>query len=180
MKTNNATTRQRLGSLALTTAFLFLVACIAPRTPPPTETSVPTPTQSFPPTSTPTAAPTAQPSPTAQRTPTTPPRDIVLTAPEEGATIGSPVAVEGRVSVMPFEGTLRGRVYNEAGEVVSEEPIQTLPDDEGELGGPGTFSGSIPFQVDATGPGRVEVAEISARDGSIVTSAVVSVTLTTD
>jgi hypothetical protein len=106
-------------------------------------------------------------------------RDITLTAPEEGATVASPVEVQGRVSVMPFEANLRGRVYDADGKVVGEEPIQVQPDVEGELGGPGTFTGTIPFQVNVAGPGHVEVAEISARDGSIVVSATVVVTLTT-
>jgi len=157
----------------LTTALLSLIGCGALATPPPTETLVPTPTQWFPPTSTPTAIPTPVP------TPTMPLREIVLKAPEEGATVASPVHVEGRVSVMPFEANLRGRVSSSEGQVLGEKPIQVRPDVEGELGGPGTFAASIPFQVDATGPGSVEVAEISARDGSIVVSATVAVTLTT-
>jgi hypothetical protein len=103
----------------------------------------------------------------------------VLTAPKEGATVGSPVEVEGRVSVMPFEANLRGRAYDVEGQVVGEAPIQVRPDVEGDLGGPGAFSGAIPFEVDATCPGYVEVAEISARDGSVVVSETVVVTLTT-
>lgn len=110
--------------------------------------------------------------------PTTPPRKIVLAAPEEDTTVTNPVEVRGRVSVMPFEGHLRGRVYDAQGQVVGEAPIQAQPDTEGELGGPGTFSGTIPFQVETSGPGRVEIAEISARDGSVVVSATAAVTLT--
>jgi len=167
MKTNDTRIPRQLNPLALTTALLFLVACTAPATPPPTETLVPTPTQWVPPTATPTT------------TPTTPSREIVLAAPEESTVVNSPVKVEGRVSVMPFEANLRGRVYDAQGRVVGEEPIQVRPDVEGELGGPGTFSGAIPFEIESAGPGRVEVAEISARDGSVVVSATVVVTLTT-
>jgi hypothetical protein len=108
-----------------------------------------------------------------------PHREIELTAPDEGATVASPVGVEGRVSVMPFEANLRGRVYNAEGQVVGEAPIQVRPDVEGDLGGPGAFGGAIPFEVDATCPGYVEVAEISARDGSVVVSETAVVTLTT-
>jgi hypothetical protein len=115
--------------------------------------------------------------PTPSPTPTTPPRDITLTAPEEGATVNSPVEVRGRVTVMPFEGTLRGRVYNAQGQVVGEAPIQARADAEGEMGGPGAYSGIIPFQAETSGPGRVEIAELSARDGSLVVSAAVRVTL---
>jgi hypothetical protein len=62
---------------------------------------------------------------------------------------------------------------------VGEEPIQARPDVEGELGGPGSFSGIIPFEIENSGPGRIELAEISARDGSIVVSATVNVILST-
>ncbi len=110
--------------------------------------------------------------------PTTPPRKIVLAAPEEDTTVTNPVEVRGRVSVMPFEANLRGRVYDAQGQVVGEAPIQAQPDTEGELGGPGTFAGTIPFQVETSGPGRVEIAEISAQDGSVVVSATAAVTLT--
>ena len=172
MKTSGMKALKQLGSIVATTVFLFLLGCSAPVTPPPTETLIPTPTQRLPPTSTPGATRTPL------LTPTTPPREFVLTAPPEGATVDSPVEAEGRVTVMPFEANLRGRVYDAEGRVVGEEPIQVRPDVEGELGGPGTFAGAIPFQVDATGPGQVEVAEISARDGSIMVSATVAVTLT--
>ncbi len=175
MRTGIERIRKAFRRLALPTALLLLTACGRPATPPPTETLVPTPTQWFPPTATPTAAPTSLPKPT----PTTPPREILLAAPEEGATVTNPVDVRGRVSVMPFEATLRGRVCDAQGRVVGEAPIQAKPDLEGALGGPGTFAGSIPFQVKTAGPGEVEVAEISARDGSVVVSATVAVTLTT-
>jgi dipeptidyl aminopeptidase/acylaminoacyl peptidase len=123
------------------------------------------------------ATTTEQPSPPPPATPT---REITLAAPEAGATVANPVEVRGRVSVMPFEANLRGRVYDAQGQVVGEAPIQAQPDTEGDLGGPGTFAGTIPFQVETSGPGRVEIAEISARDGSVVVSATAAVTLTTD
>jgi hypothetical protein len=156
------------------TALLLIAAC-SPTTPSPAAqppTAAPTVTE--PPT--PTASPVA--TETLPATPTIPSREIVLTAPEPGASVVSPVEVRGRVSVMPFERTLRGRVYDPRGQVVGEEPIQAQSDVEGDLGGPGTFVGDIPFQVETAGPGQVEIAEISARDGSIVVSATVPVTLT--
>ena len=173
MKTSSARIRKHLGPVVLAATSLLLVASSASATPPPTETLVPAPTQWFPPTSTPTAAPPVQP------TPSTPPREVVLTAPKKGATVVSPVEVEGRVSVMPCEANLRGRVYDDQGRVVGEAPMQVRPDMEGDLGGPSAFSGAILFEVDATCPGYVEVAEISAWDGSIVVSATLTVALTT-
>jgi len=155
---------------------LLLAAACSPMTPSPTA-QPPTPATT---TATEPPAPTASPvaTETAHGTPTIPPREIVLTAPEPGATISSPVEVRGRVSVMPFEANLRGRIYDAQGNVVGEEPIQVQPDVEGDLGGPGTFVGNIPYQVRTPGPGEVEIAEISARDGTIVVSATVAVTLT--
>ena len=183
MPTDSTGIRRQLRGIALAAALVFLVACSALATPPPTATVVPTPTQWFPPTVTPIATPTPLrtpiATPTSLPTPTAPAREIVLSTPEKGATVASPVEVAGRVSVMPFEANLRGRVYDAEGRVVGEEPIQARPDVEGELGGRGTFAGTIPFQVDGAGPGMVEVAEISARDGSIMVSATVAVALTT-
>jgi hypothetical protein len=157
------------------TVLWLVTACSPPVTPSPT---------TRPPTATPTVteAPTVTASPVATgtppTTPTIPPRDIVLTAPDPGASVVSPVEVRGRVSVMPFEGTLRGRVYDAQDQIVGEKPIQAQSDVEGDLGGPGSFVGDIPFQVETAGPGKVEIAEISVRDGSIVASATVTVTLT--
>ena len=134
------------GALQLSLSILTLslvTACAPPTIPPPTTES-----------STPilTGSPTAPPTTPQPATPTTRPREIVLTGPEESTVVTSPVDVEGRVSVMPFEANLRGRVYDARGRVVREEPIQVRPDVEGELGGPGTFAGAIPFQVDAAVP----------------------------
>lgn len=154
-------TRMTCRSLALASVLVLLLGGCAPATAlPTTETRVPTPTRWLPP------------------TPTTPPRDITLTAPEEHALVSNPVEVRGRVTVMPFEGTLRGRVYDAQGRVVGEVPIQARADEVGELGGPGSVSGTIPYQVEAPGPGLVEIADVSVRDGSIVVSATVAVSLT--
>jgi hypothetical protein len=136
----------------------------------PTQQSI-TPTQppSTQPTLQPTATPRQQPAPTS----TTPARTIVLEIPQEGATITSPVQVSGQVSVSPFEATLRGRVYDAQGQVLGEGQIMVAA----EMGQPGPFSGSIAFQAGAGGPGRVEVADISPKDGSVLASATVDVVL---
>ena len=104
---------------------------------------------------------------------TTLPRLIVLDSPSRGASISSPVQVSGSVSVSPFESTLRGRVYDASGQVVGEGPIMVAS----EMGQPGTFSGEISISAGAGGAGRVEVAEISPKDGSVVVSAAVDVML---
>lgn len=106
-------------------------------------------------------------------TTTTPPRLIELDSPSQGARISSPVPVRGLVSVSPFESTLRCRVYDAGGQVIGEGPIMV----SGEMGQPGNFDGQCWFTADTSGPGRVEVAETSPKDGSVVTSAVVDVML---
>jgi hypothetical protein len=45
------------------------------------------------------------------------------------------------------------------------------------MGQPGPFEGEIPFQVLTAGPGRVEVAEVSMADGSLMVSASANVQL---
>jgi len=118
-------------------------------------------------------APTAEPAPSTE-TPTSVTRTLVLEEPQSGATISSPVRVRGSVSITPFESTLRGRVYDARGQVVGETPIM-LPT---EMGQPGTFDGEIPFSAGTGGSGRVEVAELSPRDGSVLVSATAEVVLT--
>lgn len=103
----------------------------------------------------------------------TAPRQIMLEVPQEGQAVSSPMQVQGWVSVTPFESTLRARVYDAAGQVVGEGPIMMTT----EMGQPGNFAGTVVFNVRTGGPGRVEVAELSAKDGSIMVSAVASVTL---
>jgi hypothetical protein len=105
------------------------------------------------------------------------PRTITLEFPTNGGVVVSPVNVRGRVTIAPFENTLRGRVYDASGRVVGQGPINVTPTTPGNLGGPGTFSGQIPFTIGATGPGRVEIADISAADGSVLASASANVTL---
>jgi hypothetical protein len=98
---------------------------------------------------------------------------IELDSPSQGATIGSPVQISGFVSVSPFESTLLCRVYDASGQVIGAGPIMVAS----EMGQPGSFEGQVSFTAGAGGPGRVEVAEISPKDGSVVASTVVDVTL---
>jgi hypothetical protein len=113
------------------------------------------------------------PAPTTPPTATLPARLIELDAPSPGATVSSPVQVSGFVSISPFESTLRCRVYDASGQVVGEGPILVAS----EMGQPGNFEGQVSFTSGSGGPGRIEVAEISPKDGSVVVSAVVDVVL---
>ena len=100
-----------------------------------------------------------------------------LAAPAAGQVVTSPVAVRGRVTVGPFENTLRGTVYDATDRVVGQGPVMVTPDVSGQLGGPGTFTAQLSFSGAAAGRGRVEVADVSPRDGSILASASVAVVL---
>ena len=86
------------------------------------------------------------------------------------------MAVQGRVTVAPFENTLVGRVYDGSGREVGRGPITvTAPD----MGQPGTFSGSIPFSVSGFTPGRVEIEDVNASGGPPFATAAVQVNLDT-
>jgi hypothetical protein len=101
----------------------------------------------------------------------TPSHLIILSAPRQGARVASPVAVAGHVSVTPFEATLRGRVYDGAGRVVGEQAIHV----DAEMGQPGDFAGSIAYESPLGGQARVEVTEISPKDGAVIAQAVAGV-----
>ncbi len=116
-------------------------------------------------------APTAEVGPTAAPTPV--PNEIVLEFPRPGITVSSPVEVRGWVKMSPFESTLLGRVVDARGNLLGQGPIQVAA----EMGQPGPFSGRIPFRADVAGPGRVEVLEISPKDGTVMTYAAVEVVL---
>jgi hypothetical protein len=115
-------------------------------------------------------SPMAQP---VQPTATALPRLIELDSPSQGATIGSPVQISGFVSVSPFESTLLCRVYDASGQVIGTGSIMVAS----EMGQPGSFEGQVSFTAGVGGPGRLEVAEISPKDGSVVASAGVDVML---
>lgn len=159
--------------LALLLVVASLAGCVVPPAPQTSTPTVPATDTPMPATDTPVAAtPSNTPTgPTA--TATTAPQSITIDLPQAGATITSPVTLQGSVTVTPFEATLRGRVYDGQGNVVGQQPIHV----DGELGQPGVFTGTIPFTVSAGGEGRVEVAELSAKDGSVLASASVTVTL---
>ncbi|MGB9722918.1 MAG: Gmad2 immunoglobulin-like domain-containing protein [Chloroflexia bacterium] len=160
----------RIRWLGLFLLFLFL-SC-GPATPTPT----PPPATPAVPTVGPKAT-SAVPAPTAgieaTPAPTPVPNEIRLESPSPGAVVFSPVEVRGWVRMSPFESTLLGRVLDGQGNVLGQGPIQVAA----EMGQPGPFSGQIFFQVSIAGPGRVEVLEVSPKDGAVMTSAAVEVVL---
>jgi len=97
---------------------------------------------------------------------------ITLEAPAPGQTVENPIRLRGRAKILPFEGTLVIRVIDSAGQIVAEVPIIA----DGTIGGPATFEATVAYGG-IPGPGRVEVLDISARDGSILAKATAQVTL---
>lgn len=156
----------------LLVSLLVLAAC----TPAPVSGPVPSPTTD-PAVAAPSNTP-AEPTPAAPL-PAIPPavtggeRSITLDEPRGGETLSGAAHVRGSVTVAPFESTLRGRVYDASGAVVGEGPVMVAA----EMGQPGAFEGTIPFRVTTGGPGYVEVAEISPKDGAAVVATGVNVVL---
>ncbi len=91
-------------------------------------------------------------------------REITVTSPQPGAKAGYPLAIEGSVTIAPFENNLEYHVYDSdmveraAGPVTVEAP---------DMGAPGTFtlelSGPAP-----TGSVFITISDISAADGSVL------------
>jgi hypothetical protein len=148
-------------------AVLLLVACS------PTEISVSTPVTS--PYPSPKVEPTTPATPAVTAVPTPLAQAITIAVPQSGAAVSSPVQVSGQVAVVPFESNLRGRVLDAAGRVLGEGPIMV----QGSMGqpGPAPFSGQIAFTAGGSAPGKVQVADLSPKDGSVIASAAVDVTL---
>ncbi len=91
-------------------------------------------------------------------------RPIKIDSPQTQQAICSPVTVTGHVTSTPFEATLRGRVLSSSGALLGETGIHVT----GEVGKPGTFSGKITFDPKTNLSGTVEVADISPKDGSVL------------
>lgn len=102
-----------------------------------------------------------------------PAQTIVIETPQADAEVTSPVDVSGYTSRTPFENTLIYRIYNSAGLIIGEGPINV----KGNLGSPGTFAAALPFTVTQREAGRIEVVDINAADGRPFATAAVSVTL---
>jgi len=100
-------------------------------------------------------------------------RAIAIAAPVAGAIVSSPVEVRGRVAVTPFEATLAYRIYDHNGRLVGRGPLMV----NGELGKPGTFRAALPFADGAGLPGRIEILDLSPKDGSVLANVSVEVRL---
>ncbi|MCW3817386.1 GerMN domain-containing protein [Micromonospora sp. DR5-3] len=97
---------------------------------------------------------------------------IVVTAPSVGDRVTSPVTVTGTADV--FEATVSARVLDPAGrEIGTAFTTATCGS-----GCRGDYRIRVGYRLDRTGPGTIEVYEVSARDGSRVNVVAVPVVLT--
>lgn len=101
-------------------------------------------------------------------------RMITIISPQAGATVASPILVNGAVSVMPAEGsTLNYRLFGPDSSLLAQGQLPA----QGAPGGPGIFSGSIAYSLEQAGAGRIELLELRASDGAILAISSVAVRL---
>jgi hypothetical protein len=99
-------------------------------------------------------------------TPEGKPRTISITAPAGGTEVFSSITLKGNVAIAPFENSLAYRIYDTAGVELSAGAISVTASN---AGGPGTFDASIPVGKVLSGAViRVEVQDVSAKDGSLL------------
>jgi hypothetical protein len=102
-------------------------------------------------------------------------QQINLDAPRPGASVASPALLRGSTSQFPFEGNLIYRVFDVRGDQIGSGPFQV----NGAPGQAATFETQAIFNIAASGPGRIEVVDLDAADGSVRGIASVSVALQT-
>lgn len=100
---------------------------------------------------------------------------ISISEPIEGARVTSPLRVRGHTNFWPFEANLGVRLLDASGRMIGQSyAMVTSPGPP--TGGP--FEGTISFTQPATEQtGTLQVYEASAKDGSILTIASVSIRL---
>jgi hypothetical protein len=89
---------------------------------------------------------------------------ISITAPATGTVLTNPFELRGTTSQYPFRGRLTYRVLDTEGNQVGRSPFEVV----GRLGNPSNFALAATYRVSTGGPGTVEVAEVSAADGTII------------
>jgi len=94
-------------------------------------------------------------------------RAINITTPADLAVVNYPYTVSGNVTVGPFENTLAYAVFTSDNTLVTNGPVMTDSPNPGE---PGNFSHTIDLSMAGVyGLVRIEFAELSMKDGSVVT-----------
>lgn len=92
--------------------------------------------------------------------------------PHPGQAVTNPIYIQGRTATYPFEGTLLARVYDSEKQLVAEAPILA----QGEPGSTASFKAKI-YYGGRPGAGQLVILELSPRDGNVVASASVAITL---
>jgi hypothetical protein len=99
-------------------------------------------------------------------------RTISIISPASGATVMSPILVNGAVSVVPAGGNLNYRLFGSDNSLLAQGQLPA----QGAQGGPGVFSGSIAYSLAETGLGRIELLDLHG-DGAILAASALTVTL---
>lgn len=108
--------------------------------------------------------------------PTATQQTLTIEAPLSGESLTNPFELRGSTSQYPFRGRLVYRVLDAEGNQVGRAPFEVV----GTLGSPSTFAIPGSYRVASDGPGTVEVAEVSAADGTIIAIDSVGVILQAD
>jgi hypothetical protein len=98
---------------------------------------------------------------------------LVIESPLPRETVATGVEVRGSTSTHPSAGGLRYLVYDGRGGVIGMGTIPVAAD----LGNPRTFAAPVSFLSGAGGPGRIEIVDVHAVDGSALARASVQVLL---
>ena len=98
---------------------------------------------------------------------------LVIESPLPGETVAGGVEVRGTTTMHPSGDGLRYLVYDARGGVVG---MGALPV-EGRTDSPGTFAASVEFIAGEGGPGRIEIVDVDADDGSALARTTVPVVL---
>ncbi len=94
-------------------------------------------------------------------------RSIVIEAPLNGSEVSGSVQLKGSMPIAPFENNLRFRIVDMAG---SELLTQGFMVQSADVGGPSVFDNEVTLPVTPIGTWvRLELAELSMADGSVVT-----------
>lgn len=94
---------------------------------------------------------------------------ISISAPVQNQEVTGSVQLIGSMPFAPFENNLRLRIYDDKNQVASEVPFMVQAED---MGKPATFDQSVALPAVAAGTSiRLELADLSAKDGSAISIA---------
>ena len=108
--------------------------------------------------------------------PTVVQQTIQITSPTPGKELTNPFELRGVANQYPFRGRLVYRVLDAEGNQVGQAPFEVV----GQLGRPANFALAGLYNVNVGGAGTIEVAEVSAADGTLIAIDSVAVTLVAD